>query len=345
MAKLVIGNNKQVATGAIVRDVGPAYYIEQILDNGVLKGSTHIPDFTGVTNFSKGLFFETWNGNKGAYIYGNLDLRSLTEITGGSGCFSSAFVYQTQITSLDFSNVFSIEGSQMCANMFKGCSRLASVNMSSLDHIYDAALQNIFQDCPVVDIDLSRFREIRGGSGTIYPMSSAFSGNTAITNISFQSLRLLYPTNALEAAFNGARNLRDIYFPALTESSFGPSKTQLKNLVRSVTGCTIHFPKNLDPENGGVVLPTLNGYPLFSGTNTVLAFDLPSTNHLIGANTVEYERSPKYDTVTALAWRVNDTIVESATYYTSGLIDPTVGTTIYSDAACTTAVTTISSIA
>ena len=61
--------------------------------------------------------------------------------------------------------------------------------------------------------------------------------------------------------------------------------------------------------------------------------------------------NPKYDTASALAWRVKDTGSASnptivwTPYYTSGTTDPTVGASIYSDDACTTEVTTISSIA
>ena len=81
------------------------------------------------------------------------------------------------------------------------------------------------------------------------------------------------------------------------------------------------------------------------GTNTTVLYDLPATNILTGADTKEYERNPKYDTATALAWRINGTMPNTTTYYTSGLTDPTVGTTIYSDSACTIAETTVDSIA
>jgi hypothetical protein len=94
-------------------------------------------------------------------------------------------------------------------------------------------------------------------------------------------------------------------------------------------------------------IETLSTYPNFGGTNTTVLFDLPATNTLTGADTNTYSRNPKYDTATALAWKVGayGTTNFDPAYYTSGTTDPTVGTTIYSDSACTTAVTTISSIA
>ena len=88
----------------------------------------------------------------------------------------------------------------------------------------------------------------------------------------------------------------------------------------------------------------------FGGTSTTVLWDLPSTFILTGANTTQYERNPRDDTATALAWRVldggtdADPVIDWTSFYTSGTTDPSLGNTIYSDAACTTAVTTISSI-
>ena len=85
----------------------------------------------------------------------------------------------------------------------------------------------------------------------------------------------------------------------------------------------------------------------FNALNTTVLFDLPATYTLTGADSVTYTRNPKYDTATALAWKVGayGTTNFTPAYYTSGTTDPVVSDTIYSDAACTTAVTTISAIA
>ena len=83
----------------------------------------------------------------------------------------------------------------------------------------------------------------------------------------------------------------------------------------------------------------------FGGTNTTVLYDIVTT--ITGADSNTYTRSEKNSTATATAWTYNDTL-----YYTSGVSNHTagvneaqVGDTIYSDSACTTAVTTISSIA
>ena len=63
------------------------------------------------------------------------------------------------------------------------------------------------------------------------------------------------------------------------------------------------------------------------------------TYHLVGVDAHNYTRDYNNDTSSALAWKYNST-----SYYTSGTVEPATGDTIYSDSACTTAVTTISSI-
>lgn len=143
-------------------------------------------------------------------------------------------------------------------------------------------------------------------------------------------------------AFRASSLSTDLRFPALKDiqsSTFG-------GMLTNVSNQTVHFPSNMQ-----TTVEALTGYPNFGGTNTTVLFDLPATVILTGANSVNYERSPKDDTATALAWRVQDTgtapnlVIDWTPYYTSGTTDPTVSDTIYSDAACTTTVTTISSIA
>jgi hypothetical protein len=145
--------------------------------------------------------------------------------------------------------------------------------------------------------------------------------------------------------FYGCTNLASLSFPSITPNSFGSRTNQFGGLCFGISGIAIHFPSNTQAK-----IETLQGYsataPFGANSGTVL-FDLPATNTLTGADTVTYTRNPKYDTATALAWKVGayGTTNFTPAYYTSGTTDPVVGDTIYSDAACTTAVTTISAIA
>lgn len=73
----------------------------------------------------------------------------------------------------------------------------------------------------------------------------------------------------------------------------------------------------------------------------VLSFKMRTVNGIIGVDTKTYIRNPLYDTQTAWAWRIGDDLTP---YYTSGAFFPSVGDSIFSDAACTDEITTIDSI-
>lgn len=67
--------------------------------------------------------------------------------------------------------------------------------------------------------------------------------------------------------------ITDLYFNSLTSSSFGSYTNQFSNMLSGVTGCTVHFPSNLQSVIGSWADVT-NG---FGGTNTIVLFDLPAT--------------------------------------------------------------------
>jgi len=134
--------------------------------------------------------------------------------------------------------------------------------------------------------------------------------------------------------FNGCSNLSRVSFYALDTNSFGSSTSQFNKMLNGVTGCTVHFPMRIQSTIGSWSDVTAG----FNGTNTTVLFDIVTT--LTGADSNSYVRTQKNSTSTATAWTYNNTL-----YYTSGTTEPSVGDTIYSDSACTTSVTTISSIA
>lgn len=317
----------------------PEHYIEKTVDtNGqLINGATSIidlPEWVGsISNTQEGYFVLAY-----AY-YAN---RSLTG-------------------TIDLSNVKYLSGYGTCEYMFAKCPYITGINFSNLEAICGlngATFDNFTAQCTALtSVNVDKFYQMSGSN----TFDRAFNGCTALTSFKFTSLKIFYGSNNGAGFFTytfGGSGIQDIYFPAVKESTFYmPNNTTLytycmSNIIYGVTGCTLHFPKNLDPAGGSTVLSSLNGYPNFSGINTILAFDQPSTVILTGANSQAYERSPKDDTATALAWRKQDvgTIQQGFTvdwtpYYTSGLTDPAVSDTIYSDSACTVAVTTISSIA
>jgi surface protein len=243
-----------------------------------------------------------------------LDLSKITIVPAGStaGWYKEFGKnnYSPNITSVNLSNLVAINCVSGCSYMFQGCTGITSADLSSLTAITQQ-----------------------------YGVRSAFSGCSALTSINLSSLKTVTSASTMTNMFQSCTSLTSVSFPAfknIINNVFGGS------LLQGVTGCTVHFPSNMS----GVT-----GISNVGGTNTTVLFDLPATVILTGANTVEYERNPKYDTATALAWRVKDggtdeePIIDWTPFYTSGTTDPQTSDTIYSDSACTVAVTTISSIA
>ena len=253
------------------------------------------------------------HGHSMATVHGLL--RPSKETANGTGVIQNLFAFCTGITSVNFSNLKSASGNFAFSSICYGCTNLISVDFSSLAYI---------------------------GSGN-YLAGTLFLDCTSLQNVKFDSLAVIDSYGAFQQAFQNDTSLTTLSFPSL--SSRG-NNSVFYNMLSGVTGCTIHFPKNLDPQTGSTVISSLSTYPNFGGTNTVLAFDLPSTLTLTGADTVTYTRNPKYDTATALAWKVGayGTTNLTPAYYTSGTTDPAVSDTIYSDSACSTALTTIYSI-
>ncbi len=294
---------------------GPAYYIEKTVDaNGVLKNTSSVIDLTGVTDIASYVLYYAYMGNSN--ITGVLNFSGIKKISGQSA-LGSTFYGCSGITGINMSSLEIASGTASMQDTFNGCENLVSFNLESLVYASSSQTQ-IFRKC------------------------------RALTTGTFYSLKIL-DVGSLTGGFRDCTNLASLYFPAL-KTILGTNNT-FNNMLSGVTGCTVHFPSNLDPQGGSTVVSSLPQYPNFGGTNTVLAFDLPATNLLTGVNTTVYERNPKYDTATALAWRVQDTgtipniTIDWTPFYTSGLTDPTVGTTIYSDSACTVTVTTVDSIA
>lgn len=311
---MTIINSQITASGSS----GPAHYIEKTVDaNGELQNGSNIIDMTGVTDINSYVLYNAYRGNTN--ISGAVVLSDLKKISGQSALESTFFgctgITSVDMRSLEVGGIVNSNNSMVAA--FNGCSNLTSFNLESLV-FSDANQSTLFRYC------------------------------TSLTTGRFDSLKALGGAG-LTGCFRDCTNMSSIYFPAL--KNVITTTNTLNNMLGNVNGCTLHFPSNLDPQGGSTVVSSLPQYPNFGGTNTVLAFDLPATNLLTGVNTTVYERNPKYDTATALAWRVQDIgtapnlTIDWTPFYTSGLTDPTVGTTIYSDDACTVAVTTVDSIA
>lgn len=312
-------------------------------------------------------FTYTFNGCTGIT---SVSLPNLTTVNGLQ-VFYFTFDGCTGITSVDLHSLSSVSGTECCRGMFNGCTGLTSVDLSSLTTIsgnYGCAY--MFSYSNLTSIYLPKISDTDYVS-RVNTMSSAFFNCTNLTVADLRNLEYCGNYGILDSLFNGVPNLTvlnlnslkhigmegarglvflsgstsstltDLYFPMLTTFGTNPFYT---NAFAGREGLTIHFRKDAQ-----ATVEALQNYATLwgAGTGSSVVFDLAGT--LTGADSNSYARSEK-DSVyasetagaakTATAWSYNNT-----TYYTSGGNEPQVGDTIYSDSACTTAVTTISSIA
>lgn len=354
-----------------VPTTAPAYYIEKSVDaNGKLTNTSPFIDLTGVTDLGDSVL---------SYAYAYVVFPANTTITipctkiSGSYALQACFVsssnnnYQNNITSFSCPNLKTITGSSSCETAFSDGGRyLTSVNFDSLEEIGGYAACKSMFSCgnqygshTLTTVSLPKLKKITGYQGCYHmfwyqinlssfempeleqvTQTSGCEGMlnaTAITSFKFPSLNLLTGGNALKQMFGYCSSLQSLWFYALNTNSFGSSTNQFTNIVQSCTNVTIHFPM--------AIQATIGTWTGFGGTNTTVLFDLVTS--LTGADGNTYTRQEKDSTSTATAWVYNDTL-----YYTSGVSDntngvnePAVSDAIYSDAACTQSVTTITAIA
>ena len=336
-----------------VTGLGDRALQDAYLNNTSISGTFNAPDLTtisgsralynafkgsGVTSVSMPLlktvtgyiaFYETFMDCTG--LTGTVNLGSL-ETVDGEWMFTRAF-QNTAITGIDLHSLKTINGNtNVFLNAFDGCNGLTGViDLSSVETIVGSnACRGMFQNClGITGFNLSSLTSIDGQ----YALNGFFYNSPNVTNIDLSSLTNISTTGTMSYFIYNTFNF-SISFPSLKTIS---GYDVFNYMCYGSQNAIVHFPKNLEG------LWSFN----MSGTNTIIAYDLPSTYTLTGADSVTYTRNPKYDTATALAWKVGayGTTNFDPAYYTSGTTDPQVSDTIYSDSACTVAVTTIDSIA
>ena len=154
---------------------------------------------------------------------------------------------------------------------FYGCTGLTSVDLSSLTILSgSSAMILAFRDCTgLTSVDLSSLTTVSGSQAMYY----AFYNCTGLTSVSFPSLTTVEGNYAMQGAFYGCTGLTSLSFPTLTSTSFGSYTNQFNSMLYGVTGCTVHFPSNLQSVIGSWTSVTSG----FNGTNTIVSFDLPAT--------------------------------------------------------------------
>ena len=277
-----------------VPTTAPAYYIEKTKDaNNKLVGGSTVINLSGVTDVGDYALQYAYQFNTA--ISGSVDLSSLTAISGSSACVAM-FANCTGITSVDLSSLTTITGYLACSNMFNTCSGITAINLSSLQSINQSyCCYAMFGGCSnITSVDLSSLQSISGS----YACYTMFSGCTGLVSVNLSSLQSIDSSTCIsmvsdcgltsvvfsslitisaagcDSMFQRCYSLTSLSFPALTSTSFGSYSSQFNNMLSGVTGCTVHFPSNLQSVIGSWTSVT-NG---FGGTNTTVLFDLTATS-------------------------------------------------------------------
>ena len=141
---------------------------------------------------------------------------------------------------------------------------------SNATDISTSAMQYAFQNCTsLTSVDLSSLTTVSSN----YAFNNAFNGCTGLTSVDLSSLTTVSGHACFSRIFSGCTSLTTLSFPALTSTSFGSETTQFNNMLQGVTGCTVHFPSNLQSVIGSWSDVTAG----FGGTNTTVLFDLTAT--------------------------------------------------------------------
>lgn len=197
-----------------------------------------------------------------------LNSTSLKRISGYLAC-TNAFARQQGITETGMDSVEVISGVYACQNMFEYCRGLTKSGLGSLKTLSGAgACNNMFLGCSnLVDAEMENLETI---SMYQYYM---FRNCTKLETVDFAKLSSLNTNQAMYRFFWGSTALKNIYFRALKSTSFGNFNTVFKDMLFGVTGCTVHFPSNLQSTIGSWTDVTGG----FGGTNTTVLFDLTAT--------------------------------------------------------------------
>lgn len=179
--------------------------------------------------------------------FNSLDAPNLESVTGVSAL--SRTCYNTAVQAAYFPKLKTITGNSAMNYTFNECKQLSTIYVPELEYI--------------------------SGSAT---MARTFGVSVGATNmlssVEFPSLIILKGVGTLRYMFENRTSLQTISFPALRSDSFGTTKTQFDNMLAGITGCTVHFPSNLQTVIGNWT-SVGNG---FGGTNTSILFDLTPTS-------------------------------------------------------------------
>ena len=277
---LYIGNQK--VAPAISTIIGAKYgatastFLGNVDANGVLQKPTEETNlvFTDVEDIGSAVlvYFAYRNYSGQSYSFNNIKTVSFPDLTTLSGNYALNYAFNscTGLTSVDLSSLTTVSGRSAMQYAFSGCTGLTSVDLSSLTTVSgSSAMASAFSGyAGLTSVDLSSLTTVSGSSA----LGSAFYNCAGLTSVDLSSLATVSGSSAMSSAFSNTK-LTTLSFPSLNSNSFGSYTDQFNNMLKSVTGCTVHFPSNLQSVIGSWTSVTGG----FGGTNTTVLFDLPAT--------------------------------------------------------------------
>lgn len=240
-----------------------------IIDGALVYGTENpAPNFTGITRTRDYMLYYRFYNRED--LTGNLVFDSNLTTINSRYALYYAFYYCTHLTATGMQNITSITSTSPCTYAFANCFGLTKTDLDNLVEINgDYACMDMFGWCNnLTDVGLGNLTTI-SGSASCYDM---FRYCVGLENVTLTSLTNIQ-NGGLAWMFTYCLHLANLSFPALTSNSFGTRTNQFEYMLSGVTGCTVHFPSNLQSVIGGWT-DVING---FGGTNTTVLFDLPAT--------------------------------------------------------------------
>lgn len=243
-----------------------------LLLEDIIDGSQLLPEepFIVTTNLTEIIDNTTPSSSYKGYLQDNTYVTSVNlnklQSVGNNGLYKS-FAGCTNIKSVDLSNVKNI-GYNGLWYAFENCVNLATLNLINLQIIGDMGLYCTFINCESLAVaNLSSVTTIEDTG-----LYNTFSGCKNLISVDLGNVKTIGRWG-LCGAFEGCTNLTSLSFPKLNNNFFGDFTDQFNYMLTGVTGCTVHFPSNLESIIGG----WSSVIDEFGGINTTVLFDLPAT--------------------------------------------------------------------
>lgn len=250
--------------------------IDSNITAGNIKKDVQILGVTGTYEGSGGGACNSTHVNCCINQYGVPSMISPMQAASSSLAYATLkpFATTTTNTSPNYSYVNYTDGTDVLSTVpsvtLMGENTIKQLILPNLTHMEARLACENFTNLEKVDLS-----NLESGS-----ISRMFKGCTALTDINLSKLSNIAYTyalggsNAQGGTFSGCTSLTTLSFPSLTSTSFGSYTNQFNAMLKGVTGCTVHFPSNLQSVIGSWSSVTSG----FGGTNTTVLFDLPATS-------------------------------------------------------------------